>query len=65
MARLIDLEGNLIGLTTSLAALDGYEKSVGFAIPVDAAMRRVIETLLQGFEVEYGFLGIHTGDVSP
>ncbi|MEZ6054127.1 MAG: trypsin-like peptidase domain-containing protein [Planctomycetaceae bacterium] len=62
---LIDLEGNLIGLTTSLAALDGYEKSVGFAIPVDAAMRRVIETLLQGFEVEYGFLGIHTGDVSP
>ncbi len=62
---LVDLEGNLIGLTTSLAALQGYEKSVGYAIPVDDAMQRVIESLLKGYEVEYGFLGIHTEDVSP
>ncbi len=62
---LVNLKGELIGLTTSLAALEGYEKSVGFAIPIDASIRRVIESLLQGFEVEYGFLGIHTGDVVP
>jgi serine protease Do len=62
---LVDLEGKLIGLTTSLAALEGYEKSVGFAIPIDTAMRRVIETLLKGYEVEYGFLGIQPGDVRP
>ncbi|MBX3437378.1 MAG: trypsin-like peptidase domain-containing protein [Planctomycetaceae bacterium] len=62
---LVNLKGELIGLTTSLAALEGYEKSVGFAIPIDAAMRRVIETLLQGYEVEYGFLGVQPGDLRP
>ncbi len=62
---LVDLDGELIGLTTSLAALEGYEKSVGFAIPIDASMRRVIDSLLKGYEVEYGFLGIHPGDVRP
>lgn len=62
---LVNLDGELIGLTTALAALEGYEQSVGFAIPVDAAMRRIIGTLLEGFEVEYGFLGIQPGDVRP
>src|SRR5207248_421857 len=30
----------------------------GFAIPMDDALRRVVEVLLRGEEVEYGFLGI-------
>jgi serine protease Do len=59
---LVNLDGHLIGLTTSLAALQGYEKSVGFAIPIDSGMRRVIESLLAGFEVEYGFLGVAPTD---
>lgn len=59
---LVDLDGKLIGLTTSLAALEGYEKSVGFAIPVDSGMRRIIESLLAGYEVEYGFLGVAPHD---
>jgi serine protease Do len=59
---LLNLEGELIGLTTSLAALRGYEKSVGYAIPIDASMRRIIDDLLQGLEVEYGFLGVHPAD---
>ncbi len=55
---LVDLRGQLVGVTTSLAALEGYEKSVGFAIPIDSFARRVIETLCHGYEVEYGFLGL-------
>ena len=55
---LLNLKGELVGLTTALAALQGYEKSVGYAIPIDRAMRRIINDLLQGYEVEYGFLGI-------
>ena len=62
---LLNLDGELIGLTTSLAALKGYEQSVGYAIPIDESMRRVIDSLLEGHEVEYGFLGIHTEDVEP
>ena len=59
---LVNLDGQLIGLTTSLAALEGYEKSVGFAIPIDSGMRRIIESLLDGYEVEYGFLGVAPHD---
>ena len=60
---LLNLRGDLIGLTTSLAAIEGYEKSVGFAIPIDANLRRVVESLSKGLEVEYGFLGMQPEDV--
>jgi serine protease Do len=62
---LVDLRGQLVGITTSLAALEGYEKSVGFAIPIDSFSRRVIETLCRGYEVEYGFLGLTPTPVLP
>lgn len=58
---LVNLRGEMIGLTTSLAAMSGYEQSAGYAIPIDSTMRRIIETLMQGREVEYGFLGINLG----
>jgi len=61
---LINLKGELIGITTSLAALEGYESSVGYAIPFDAATRRIVESLARGHEVEYGFLGISPEDIS-
>lgn len=56
---LLDLDGNLIGVTTSLAALEGYEKSTGYAIPIDKATLRIINRLAAGMEAEYGFLGIY------
>lgn len=55
---LLNLDGELIGLTTALAALNGGEGAGGFAVPIDANMRRIIEVLLAGREVEYGFLGV-------
>lgn len=61
---LVNLDGELIGVTTALAALEGYEKSVGYAIPVDKAGRRIIESLCRGYEVEYGFLGVKPDNVS-
>ncbi|MGH7127608.1 MAG: S1C family serine protease [Planctomycetaceae bacterium] len=62
---LLNLKGELIGITTSLAALEGYEKSVGYAIPVDDATRRAIDELSQGYEVEYGFLGVGLKPLLP
>ncbi|MBY0522936.1 MAG: PDZ domain-containing protein [Gemmataceae bacterium] len=59
---LIDLKGELIGLTTSLAAISGSETAGGFAVPIDATMRRIIEVLKRGEEVEYGFLGVSLFD---
>jgi len=61
---LVNLQGELIGMTTSLAAIVGYEKSAGFAVPFDDSMKRIIESLQQGKEVEYGFLGVQPEDVS-
>jgi serine protease Do len=62
---LVNLRGELIGITTSLAALEGYERSVGFAIPIDEFTRRVIDTLGHGYEVEYGFLGLTLKTMLP
>lgn len=55
---LIDIEGRLIGITVALSAANGIETPGGFAIPTDALTRRIVATLIEGKEVEYGFLGI-------
>ncbi|MGC3972642.1 MAG: trypsin-like peptidase domain-containing protein [Pirellulales bacterium] len=55
---LLNLQGEMIGLTTSQAAVAGFEQSAGYAIPTDDLFRRVVDTLKQGKEVEYGLLGV-------
>jgi len=62
---LLNLRGELIGLTTSLAAVEGYEKSAGFAIPLDDLTRRIVKSLVAGQEVDYGMLGIEPENVKP
>lgn len=57
---IVDLDGKLVAMTTSTAALVGGENSGCFAMPFDAGMRRVIDVLRKGEEVEYGFLGVQT-----
>jgi len=61
---LVDLKGRMIGLTTSLAAVSGFESAAGYAYPVDDTFRRVIDTLRRGREVEYGFLGVKPDSLS-
>lgn len=61
---LVNLEGEMIGLTTSLTALTGYEQPAGFAIPVDDAFRKTVETLKQGRVPSYGFLGVQPESLS-
>lgn len=54
----VNLKGELVGLTTNAANVSGYDSLAGYAIPIDALGLRVIEQLKDGKEVEYGFLGI-------
>ena len=61
---LLDLDGRMVGLVTAAPAAAGFEPSAGYAIPVDATFRRVVETLKQGREVEYGFLGIQPANLA-
>lgn len=60
---LVNLKGEVIGLTTALAAAAGYEQSAGYAIAVDAMFLRVVETLKAGKLPEFGFLGIQPEDL--
>ena len=61
---LVNLKGEMVGLTTALSAITGYDQAAGYAIPVDETFRRIIDTLKQGREVEYGFLGIQPRNLS-
>jgi serine protease Do len=54
---LLNLEGQMVGLITSLAGVTG-DPGGAYAVPLDAAMSRIIGVLEKGEEVEYGFLGI-------
>ncbi|MCX7664799.1 MAG: trypsin-like peptidase domain-containing protein [Gemmataceae bacterium] len=55
---LLNLKGELIGLTTATAAVTGGETAAGYAIPIDRNIKRIIERLSEGQEVDYGFLGV-------
>src|SRR5579883_1358875 len=61
---LLNLEGEVIGLTSSVAAVSGSESGGGYAIPMTTNYRRIIETLKAGREVEYGFLGVVPGGMT-
>ena len=54
----INLRGELVGLTTASADAEGFDARAGYAIPIDVLGRHIIDALRQGKEVEYGFLGI-------
>src|SRR5262249_51786765 len=54
----LNLDGKLVGVTTSLAALTGAENPGGFAIPLDAAGRRIVDVLRRGGEGGDRFLGV-------
>ena len=62
---LLDLDGKMIGLSTSIAILAGFEKGTGYAIPVDARFRAVLRKLKRGEEIENGFLGVAPRNPDP
>jgi len=57
-APLLNLDGEVIGVSSPAAALTGVETAGGYAIPMDPNYRRIIASLKAGREVDYGFLGV-------
>lgn len=55
---LVNLRGELVGVGMAISASIGFESPGGFAQPTDALTRRILETLAEGKEMEYGFIGI-------
>ena len=69
----INLKGELVGITTMASSPAGFDALAGYAVPMDRITRRAIATLKEGKEVEYGLLGIRAdpkrtnfvGEVQP
>jgi S1-C subfamily serine protease len=61
----INLKGELVAITTAEASPDGFDAAAGYAIPMDALGRRAVDALIQGREVEYGFIGIGLSPREP
>jgi serine protease Do len=58
----INIEGQVIGIATAMVSSTGVNEGLGFAIPVCARTRRVIDLLADGQVVQYGFLGVKVED---
>ena len=54
----VNLKGELVGITTTGGSPEAFDAQAGYAIPIDDLGRRVIDALREGKEVEYGLLGI-------
>ena len=61
---ILNLKGEMIGLSSSLAAADRFDESAGFAIPVDQTFIRTIDRLKKGRSADFGFLGIATRELT-
>jgi S1-C subfamily serine protease len=55
---LLNIRGEVVGVSTAVATVDGSSRSMGYAIPLDQRTREIINRLAQGEEVDYGFLGV-------
>lgn len=64
---LLDLNGQVIGITTLVAAPQGFPaQGLGFAVPVDTA-KRIADQLVQSGKVTHSgmpFLGVSLGDIN-
>lgn len=54
----VNMKGELVAITTASANAVGFDPRAGYAIPLDALGKHAFDALVEGREVEYGFLGI-------
>lgn len=55
---LLDAHGDCIAIATALGAIAGTDAPGGFAIPLNRQIRKIVNVLRRGEEVEYGYLGV-------
>ena len=60
---LVNLNGEVIGITTAIASASGGYQGIGFAIPINLA-RWVSEQLIANGSVQRGFLGVAIGTLN-
>ncbi|NOY09560.1 MAG: Do family serine endopeptidase [Spirochaetes bacterium] len=61
---LVNLDGQVVGINSWIASPSGGSIGLGFAIPINTAKKAINEFITKG-KIEYGWLGVSMGDVSP
>ncbi len=61
---LVDVQGRLIGINTSILSRTGGNQGIGFAVPSNLC-RWVADSLITKGKVERGFLGVHIQTLTP
>ena len=59
---LIDSEGNLIGINSSIFSESGNFEGIGFATPASIAFNSMEDLVAQAIEGNSGYLGVLTGE---
>ncbi len=55
---LIDIQGRVIGIITAVSTRSDGREGIGFAVPINRHTRMIIDRLLRGQPIEYGYLGV-------
>jgi S1-C subfamily serine protease len=61
---LVDTSGRLVGINTAIYTESGASGGIGFAVPVDTAIR-VADQLIEGGEIRHPFIGLIGQTVTP
>ncbi len=62
---LVNTSGHIIGIVTAVGTREGGHEGVAFAVPVNEHTRAIIDRLLLGQVVEYGYLGVQVDALTP
>ncbi|MCX5683305.1 MAG: trypsin-like peptidase domain-containing protein [Planctomycetota bacterium] len=61
---LVNLEGEVVGINAVISSQTGASDGVGFAVPITAETKRIIDRLKKGEEIAYGYVGIEIQEVT-
>jgi len=59
---LFDLNGRVIGVNTAMMSRSGVDEGLGYAVPISARTRTILDSLAEGKVVRYGYLGVQVAD---
>lgn len=61
---LCDIEGKVIGINVAMLGNPGASVNIGFAIPINT-VKSVLDELIRGEKIAYGWLGLGAQDLNP
>jgi serine protease Do len=62
---LFNIDGQIIGVVVAIETRSGVSEGAGFAIPINDDTWQILDTLMAGEQVRYGFMGVTVEDVPP